>query len=121
MRRTLILLNSRLRVVSDHKVAHEFTWIRGQVLEVHRLADLSVRRPAELHLHADRLRQVGVAVRRRAEHDGHLPVDVSLREGAFALPRVPEKTHLDVLWGNKTWTGTITKRPQRQSAAKGEG
>lgn len=77
-----------------------FTWIRWQVLEVHRLADLAVRRPPELHLHPDGLSDVGVAVRRRAEHDGHLSVHVRLGEGAFPLPRVLEEADFNVLCVN---------------------
>lgn len=73
------------------------TWVGRQVLEVHGLADLAVRRPAELHLDSDGLREVSVAVRRRAEHDGHLPVDVGLGERALSLPGVLEEAHLDVL------------------------
>ena len=84
------------------------TWVRGQVLEVHRLADLAVRGPAELHLDADRLREVSVAVRWRAEHDGHLPVDIGLGEGALSLPGVLEETHLDVLCrGEQKWKERI--------------
>lgn len=75
----------------------QITWISGEVLEVHGLADLAVGRPAELHLHFHGLRQVRIAVGRRAEHDGDLPVDVGLGEGAFTFPRVSEEAHLDVL------------------------
>lgn len=72
------------------------TQVSRQVLEVHRLADLAVRGPAELHLHSNGFREVSVAVRWCAEHDGHLSVDVSLGESAFSLPRVLEEAHLDV-------------------------
>lgn len=75
------------------------TWVGGQELEVHWLADLTVRGPAELHLHSDWLSQVGVVEGRGTEHDGHLPVDVRLGEGALPLPRVLEEPYLDVLCG----------------------
>lgn len=74
------------------------TWVRGQVLEVHWLADLAVWGPTQLHLDSDGLGEVSIAVRRCAEHNGHLPVDVSLREGAFSLPGVLKEAHLDVLY-----------------------
>lgn len=74
-----------------------FTWIRRQVLEVHRLTDLTVRWPPELHLHPDWLGDVGVAVRRRAKHDGHLSVHIRLGEGAFPLPGVLEEADFNVL------------------------
>lgn len=73
------------------------TWVSRQVLEVHRLADLAIRGPAELHLDSNRLREVSVAVRRCAEHNGHLPVDIGLGESALPLPGVLEETHLNVL------------------------
>lgn len=73
------------------------TWICGQVLKVHGFADFSIRRPAQLHFHTHGFCQVGVAVRRRPEHNGHLPVNVGLGEQSFTLPRVLEKPHLDVL------------------------
>lgn len=73
------------------------TWVSRQVLEVHGLADLAVRGPAELHLDSNGLREVSVAVWRRAEHDGHLSVDVGLGERALSLPGVLEEAHLDVL------------------------
>lgn len=73
------------------------TWIRWQVLEVHWLADLAVRGPAELHLDSNGFGEVSVAVGWRAEHDGHLPVDISLGERSLSLPGVLEETHLDVL------------------------
>lgn len=73
------------------------TWVSRQVLEVHRLTDLAVGWPAKLHLDSDWLREVSVAVRWRAEHNGHLPVDVGLGEGALPLPGVLEEAHLDVL------------------------
>lgn len=73
------------------------TWFSRQVLEVHWLADLAVRRPAQLHLDSDWLGEIRLAIGRRAKHDGHLPVDVSLGESPLPLPGVLEKTHLDVL------------------------
>lgn len=73
------------------------TWVSGQVLEVHRLTDLAVRGPAELHLDSNGLGEVSVAVGRCAEHNGHLSVDISLGERALPLPGVLEETHLDVL------------------------
>lgn len=73
------------------------TWIRRQVLEVHWLTDLAVRGPAELHLDSNGFSEVSVAVGGRAEHDGHLPVDISLGERSLPLPGVLEETHLDVL------------------------
>lgn len=73
------------------------TGICRQVLEVHGLADLPVRRPPQLHFHWDGDAEVSAAVWRRAEHDGHLPVYVRLREGALALPGVAEEAHLDIL------------------------
>lgn len=54
------------------------TRVSGKVLEVHWLADLPVGGSAELHLDSDGLGEVGVAVWWRAEHDGHLSVDISL-------------------------------------------
>lgn len=72
------------------------TWVSRQVLEVHRLADLAVRGSTELHLYANGFREVSVAVRRRAEHNGHLSVDISLGESAFSLPGVLKEAHLDV-------------------------
>lgn len=82
-----------------------FTWFSRQVLEVHRLADLAIRGPTELHLHSNGLGEVSVTVRWRAEHDGHLSVDISLGEGALTLPGVLEETHLNVLCGGGTGNG----------------
>lgn len=75
------------------------TWVSGQVLEVHWLANLAIRGPAELHLDSNGLSEISVAVGRRAEHDGHLPVDIGLGESALSLPGVLEETHLNVLCG----------------------
>lgn len=73
------------------------TRVSRQVLEVHWLADLAVRGPAKLHLDSNGLREVSVAVRWCAEHNGHLSVDISLGESALSLPGVLEEAHLDVL------------------------
>lgn len=73
------------------------TWVSRKVLEVHWLADLTIRGPAELHLNFNGLREVSVAVWRRAEHNGHLSVDVSLGESPLSLPRVLKESHLYVL------------------------
>lgn len=77
--------------------ALRLTWIRWQVLEVHWLADLAVRWPAELHLDSNGFSEVSVTVGWGAEHDGHLPVDISLGERSLPLPGILEETHLDVL------------------------
>lgn len=46
----------------------------------------------------DRLHDVGVVIGRRLEHDGDLPMDVGLGEGAFGLPTVGgEESHLNVI------------------------
>lgn len=75
-----------------------FTWICWQVLEVHWLADLSVRGPPELHPDFNWFGEVSVTVGGCAEHNGHLPVDVSLGKSALPLPGILEETHLDVLF-----------------------
>lgn len=49
-----------------------------QVLEFHGLTELPIGRPPQLHGDAHRGLQAGVRVGRRPEHDGHLPVHVSL-------------------------------------------
>lgn len=74
------------------------TWVSRQVLEVHWLANLAVRGPAELHLDSNGLSEISVAVGRCAEHNGHLPVDIGLGESALSLPGVLKETHLDVLF-----------------------
>lgn len=73
------------------------TWVSGQVLEVHWLADLAVRGPAELHLDINGLIEVSGTVRRCAKHNGHLPVDISLGKTALPLPGILEETYFDVL------------------------
>lgn len=95
------------------------TWVGRQVLEVHRFADLAVRGPAQLHLDSDGLAEVSFGVRRCAEHDGHLPVDVGLGERALPLPGVLEEAHLDVLCRGteqmgtfKAAVATLATRPQ---------
>lgn len=86
------------------------TRVSRQVLEVHWLTDLAVRGSAELHLHANGFREVSVAVRWRAKHDGHLSVDISLGESAFSLPGVLEEAHLDVLCrGTEQNTGNVRR------------
>lgn len=95
------ILALRLLALSDswelYIVRLPFTWVGRKVLEVHWFADLPVGRPSELHLDSNGLWEVSVAVRRRAEHDGDLSVDISLGEGALPLPGVLEEAHLNVL------------------------
>lgn len=91
------LISNLCDIIVKHGETLPLTWVSRQVLEVHWLADLAVRGPAELHFHSNRLREVSVTVRRCAEHNGHLPMDVRLGECALSLPGVLEKTHLDVL------------------------
>ena len=75
------------------------TWVGGQVGEPHGLAVHAVRDAAEHHVHGELLADVLVAVRRRLEHDGDLPVDVRLGELPLPLPGVAPEDDLDVVWG----------------------
>lgn len=74
------------------------TLFNRHILEFHWLADLTIGRAAQLHLDLNGLLEISVMVWRRAEHNGHLPVDVSLRERTFSLPGVLEETHLDIFY-----------------------
>lgn len=74
-----------------------FTFVVGEVSELHGFTDLLVCGTAQLHAHCDRGCDVGVTVGGSLEHYGHLPVYVRLRERAFGLPSLSEEPHLNVI------------------------
>jgi hypothetical protein len=68
-----------------------------QVLELHGLTELPVRRPPQLHGNTHRSLQAGVRIGRGPEHNGHLSVHISLRKGASGLPARSREIHFNVL------------------------
>jgi hypothetical protein len=69
-----------------------------QVLELHGLTELPVRRPPQLHGNTHRSLQAGVRIGRGPEHNGHLSVHISLRKGASGLPARSREIHFNVLF-----------------------
>lgn len=90
------------QLITERRTA--ITFVVGQVSKIHRFTDFLIRRPAQLHVHAGRLRYRYVTVGRSLKDDGHLAMNVGLGEGAFGLPAViREESHLNVVWKKGGW------------------